>query len=78
MADVCPFVISPVTVDKSEPRPGALQLLAALRPEWNGDNITVEVRLEHDDVIKWKYIPRHWPFARGIHRSPVNSPHKWQ
>ena len=30
----------------------------------------------HDDVIKWKYFPRHWPFVRGIHRSPVNSPHK--
>ena len=32
----------------------------------------------HDDVIKWKYFPRHWPFVRGIHRSPVNSPHKGQ
>ena len=30
----------------------------------------------HDDVIKWKYLPRYWPFVRGIHRSPVNSPHK--
>ena len=30
----------------------------------------------HDDVIKWKYFPRYWPFVRGIHRSPVNSPHK--
>ena len=29
----------------------------------------------HDDVIKWKYFPRYWPFVRGIHRSPVNSPH---
>ena len=29
-----------------------------------------------DDVIKWKHFPRHWPFVRGIHRSPVNSPHK--
>ena len=28
----------------------------------------------HDDVIKWKYFPRYWPFVRGIHRSPVNSP----
>ena len=27
----------------------------------------------HDDVIKWKYFPRYWPFVRGIHRSPVNS-----
>ena len=32
----------------------------------------------HDDVIKWKKIPRYWPFVRGIHRSPVNSPHKGQ
>ena len=34
--------------------------------------------LTHDDVIKWKHFPRHWPFVRGIHRSPVNSPHKGQ
>ena len=32
----------------------------------------------HDDVIKWKYFPRYWPFVRGIHRSRVNSPHKGQ
>ena len=32
----------------------------------------------HDDVIKWKKFPRYWPFVRGIHRSPVNSPHKGQ
>ena len=32
----------------------------------------------HDDVIKWKQFPRYWPFVRGIHRSPVNSPHKVQ
>ena len=31
---------------------------------------------EHDDVIKWKHFPRYWPFARGIHQSPVNSTHK--
>ena len=28
----------------------------------------------HYDVIKWRY----WPFVWGIHRSPVNSPHKRQ
>ena len=28
----------------------------------------------HDDVIKWEHFPRYWPFVRGIHRSPVNSP----
>ena len=32
----------------------------------------------HDDVIKWKHFPRYWPSVRGIHRSPVNSPHKGQ
>ena len=33
---------------------------------------------QHDDIIKWKHFPRHWPFVRGIHRSPGNSPHKGQ
>ena len=32
----------------------------------------------HDDVIKWKHFPRYWPFVRGIHRPPVNYPHKGQ
>ena len=32
----------------------------------------------YDDVIKWNHRPRYWPFVRGIHRSPVNSPHKGQ
>ena len=32
----------------------------------------------HDDAIKWKHFPRYWPFVRGIHRSPVKSPHKGQ
>ena len=35
-------------------------------------------RLYHDDVIKSKHFPRHWPFVRGIHRFPVNFPHKGQ
>ena len=39
---------------------------------WSGDIYI------HDDVIKWKYFPRYWPFVRGIHRRPVNSPHKGQ
>ena len=33
---------------------------------------------DHDDVIKWEHFPRYWPFVWGIHRSPVNSPHKGQ
>ena len=28
--------------------------------------------------MKWKHFPRYWPFVRGIHRWPVNSPHKGQ
>ena len=28
--------------------------------------------------MKWKHFPRNWPFVRGIHRSPLNSPHKGQ
>ena len=28
------------------------------------------IHLIHDDVIKWQYFPRNWPFVRGIHRSP--------
>ena len=32
----------------------------------------------HNDVIKWKHFPRYWPFVWGIHRWPVNSPHKGQ
>ena len=31
---------------------------------------------------RWRHqmetFPRYWPFVRGIHRSPVNSPHKGQ
>ena len=34
--------------------------------------------LLHDNVIKWKHFPPYWPFVRGIHWSPVNSPHKGQ
>ena len=33
---------------------------------------------DHDHVIEWKQFSRNWPFVRGIHRSPVNSPHKGQ
>ena len=32
----------------------------------------------HDDVIKPRHYPPYRPFARGIHRSRVNSPHKYQ
>ena len=38
----------------------------------------VGLATQHDDVIKWKHFPRYLPFVWGIHRSPVNSPHKGQ
>ena len=38
----------------------------------------IRIGISHDDVIKWNHFPRYWPFVRGIHRSPVNSPHKGQ
>ena len=40
--------------------------------------LTCQRKVSHDDVIKCKLFPRYWPFVRGIHRSPVNSPHKGQ
>ena len=46
---------------------------------WCGSMSTFHKFLSnHDDVIKWRHFPRYWPFVRGIHRSPVNSPHKGQ
>ena len=42
------------------------------------DEVTMTLTPSHDDVIKWKHFPRYWTFVRGIHRSPVNSPHKGQ
>ena len=43
-----------------------------------GDCKRVYVIVVYDDVIKSKHFPRYWPFVRGIHWSPVNSPHKGQ
>ena len=56
-----------------------------VRPHWRlyttitiyWDHLLLHPRII-DDVIKWKHFPRYWPFVRGIHRSPVNSPHKGQ
>ena len=30
----------------------------------------------HNDVMKCEHFSHYWPLVRGIHRSPVNSPHK--
>ena len=45
---------------------------------WRRTHPYIYISCFHDDVMKWKYVPRHWPFVWGIHRSPVNSPHKGQ
>ena len=37
-----------------------------------------EVLSWHDDITKWEHFPCYWSFVRGIHWSPVNSPHKGQ
>ena len=42
------------------------------------NQLTKRKLCNHNDVFKWKHFPRYWPFVRGIHRSPVNSPHKKQ
>ena len=49
---------------------------------WNNSYCTlkqsIHLKKMHDAAITWKRFPRYWPFVRGIHRSPVNSPHKGQ
>ena len=40
--------------------------------------IRIQQQYVHDDVIKWKHFSCNWSFEWGIHRSPVNSPHKGQ
>ena len=46
--------------------------------ENSGAQMETVKNLQHDDVIKWNHFLRYWPFVRGIHRSPVNSPYKGQ
>ena len=41
-------------------------------------DIRSALKSRDDDVIKWIPFPLYWPFVRGIHRSPVNSPRKGQ
>ena len=43
---------------------------------YNVDSSSLE--WAHDDVIRWKYFLCNWPFVRGIHRWPVDFPHKDQ
>ena len=45
---------------------------------WDNSLYISSAILNHHDVIKWKHFPCYWPFVRGIHPSPVNSPHRGQ
>ena len=56
----------------------ALQICICLSPSLQQAQLWWQNWTRHDDVIKWKHFPRYWPFVRGIHRSPVNSPRKGQ
>ena len=40
--------------------------------------MTLLCQFLHDDFIKWKQFPHYWTFVRGIHQSPLNTPHKSQ
>ena len=44
--------------------------------DWWDIFIHAGIKVNHDDVIKWRRFPRYWSVVQGIHRSPVNSPHK--
>ena len=50
---------------------------------WRTSNVFFWTRLVddaifNDGIIKWKHIRHSWSFVQGIHRSPVNSQHKFQ
>ena len=49
---------------------------ASLALDWIMSGMVTFKHISNDYVIKWKPFPRYWPFVRGIHRSPVNSPHE--
>ena len=74
LAPICIYfydALTPTTLTWRRKDPGYQQ-------PWNNIPAGAPKWLTHDDVIKWKHLPRYWPFVRGIHRSPVNSPHKGQ
>ena len=40
--------------------------------------IILQGQVIDQNVINWNNSPRYWPFVKGIHRSPMDSPHKGQ
>ena len=61
-------------------KPVTWELSTADRQQWWYKVLTLSSGpgryFTHDDVIKWTHFPRYWPFVWGIHRPPVNFPHK--
>ena len=55
-----------------------METFSALLALCAGNSPVFFILTSHDDVIKWKNFPRYWPFVRGIHWLPVNSPHTGQ
>ena len=53
-----------------------LRMISLIRQVWLHRLERDSANLKHDDVTKWKHFKCYWPFVRGIHRSPVNSPNK--
>ena len=67
--------------EKSKRFDSKTKLQNKIENNWSRNgNMQWDVMSFHPDEIdiKWKHFPRYWPFVRGIHRSPVNSPHKGQ
>ena len=62
--------------------------MCVIRPQWvMGVEINYTYTDKHQLTFRsvstwWRHqmenVPRDWPFVRGIHRSPVSSPHKGQ
>ena len=67
-----PFVHKPVQIC-SHQKPSLPPLTTP--SHWGGMS-TLLLWTHNNDVIKWKHFPRYWSFVRGLHQSPVNSPHK--
>ena len=66
----------PWTLVKSSPITGVLWKDKSLK--WRMNRIALKVLSRIWRRHQMETFPRYWPFVRGIHRSPVNSPHKGQ
>ena len=55
-----------------------LNLVTLAWNEWLTGHVIKSHLNHHDDVIKCKHFSLYWHFVRGIHQSPMDSPHKGQ